>query len=480
MTRTLVTRRRSEIDTKLASLDREFEHWKAVTEQPDRGLRRHHSQVRRLTATIDGLLDDLRKTLAGLPKDSPTVLKDGESWENEILAAHSIWEVFRSKLVLREDDLFRTALAACDDLAWECYAPALKRFDPERKGPPLVFLTATWSPFALARDSNFQNEIRVRRGPAGALAEQPFQEVLGRLPVPLVGVPWYQAVQLPSALIIAHETGHVVEFDFRLTADITEALEAAGLDHPDVWKEWASEVFADIYGCLAMGPAFAGTMSDLLTTAQEVVQKEERRFGAYPTRALRVELMVKTLELTGHGEGSKRVRSDWESIYGAMQTMLEFQSDVERVVKALLAGPYSGRVATGSETRLLEQGVALTTIISFPVDQDVTIKTIAETAALKQSLTGYDDPRLLFAAAQWLHANPEGGESPEAYAALTKQIVQKGANQFRSRGAVVGEKTDLENDLRPQEAKDRKAGSELRDFLRTVSEVKPASEGPQP
>src|SRR5271157_32705 len=157
----LIERRRAEVDAKLASLANEFQHWKDIT-TVEGGLGRHNSQVRRLAATIDGALDPLRATLKS--KSATDVLAEGESWENEILAAHSIWEVFRSKLVLREDALFVKKLNACDDLAWECYSPALKLWDPDRKGPPLVYFSATWSPFAVSRDSNFQNEVRASMG----------------------------------------------------------------------------------------------------------------------------------------------------------------------------------------------------------------------------------------------------------------------------------------------------------------------------
>jgi hypothetical protein len=454
MSATLPRRRYAEISAKLLSLNAELKHWKNLTEEENRGLRRHHSQVRRLAAAFDGLTESVKTAIeALLPGSTDAVFDNAESWENQILAAHSIWEVFRSKLVLREDELFRNVLAACDDLAWECYGPATTRFAPDRKGPPLVYFTATWSPFARSRDSSFQNEVRAGAGIAGMLTDDAFLAVLRRLPIPLVSVPWYQAFHLPGALIIAHEVGHIVEFDFDLTSEIATALDGAGLDHLDVWKGWASEVFADLYGCLCMGPAFVGAMMDLLSTSVKSVQTEVRKGGKYPTRALRVELMLEALIQTKHKNDAARLLSTWEGAYGPMQTMLNFKSDVEKVVKAVYDGPY--------------KGTALTTITTFPTSVTGDLQTIGEAAAggFIAQLAEYNDPRLLFAGAQWLHENPQPGQNADAYKFIVEQIMKKGANQFRMRGKPVENKVTLDADLVMLEEADRQSGRDLQEFL---------------
>lgn len=465
MNAALLRRRRVEIDAKLRSLDAELAHWKDITVDENRGLRRHHSQVRRLAAVFEGLTESVKQSVGALPANSAAVLENAESWENQILAAHSIWEVFRSKLVLREDELFRKVLAACDDLAWECYGPAMKQFVRDTKEPPLVYFTGTWSPFALSRDSNFQNEVRIGWGAAGALTDDPFQDVLRRLPISLVGVPWYQTFHLPGALIIAHEAGHIVEFDFDLTAELVSALDSAGLDHTDVWKGWASEVFADLYGCMCMGRAFVGALMDLLATSVNVIQTEERRRGKYPTRALRMELMLEALKQTGHLEDSKRLRLTWEGAYGPMQKMLDFKNDVERVVRSVYDGPY--------------KGIALTSITSFPQNVSQTLQTIGEAAAgsFRSALAGYDNPRLLFAAAQWLHENPQPGQHADAYKFIVEQIVKKGTNQFRMRGESVENKATLDADLKAHEETDRANGRALSDYLlKLAAYPQPAAE----
>lgn len=460
----LIRRRRAEIDAKLASLGAEFEYWRKIT-LAEGGLGRHNSQVRRLAATIDGALATLRATLKELPGDSERVLDEGEEWENEILAAHSIWEVFRSKLVLRHNQLFADKLAACDDLAWECYSPALQQWDPERKGPPLVYFSATWSPFAMSRDSSFQNEVKVSMGTKAALRDEGFQAVLGQLPVPLVSIPWYHAFHLPGALIIAHEVGHVVEDDFGLRKEIETAIEGAGLKFTDLWLEWSREMFADVYGCCAMGPAFAGAMIDLNATNVKKVQQEERKYGDYPTYNLRVRLLSETLRQTGHAGDAARLLANWEAVYGPIATMLDYLAELPKVVEALLKGPYRGK--------------ALTEIVSYPAGWDNDVPVIGRTAAQNMSLKGRTDPRPLFAAVQWLHENAhEAPNMARAQENLVRQIISKSAQVVRFDDPQT--RANAEAKLAALEGADRARGAELRKtLLRPWPAEGPPREGAQ-
>ncbi|MFC0804610.1 MULTISPECIES: hypothetical protein [Sinorhizobium] len=450
-------RRRAEIDAKMESLDKELDHWRRLTDDEGLGLRRHYSQIRRLETVLNGLTASVRKDLGDLPPDG-TVIDKAVSLENSILAAHSIWEVFRTKLLLREDEMFRGVLAACDDLAWECYGPAMQRFDPGLKGPPLVYFSATWSPFMVPRDSSFQNEVRAGPGAAGALRDDAFLEVLKRLPIPLIGVPWYHTVHLPGAIIIAHEVGHVVEFDFDLTADIAAALSNAALDRAEVWQGWASEVFADLYGCLCMGPAFVGAMMDLLTTSVDAVQKEIRTGGKYPTRALRIELMLNALTQAGHTKDAARLRRTWEDVYETKGTLVDFESDVAKVICAIYKGPYRGH--------------ALTDIISYTVDPYAD-NVIGEAAALGSTavLADHTDPRRLFAGAQWLHENPQPDQDPKAYGLIVEQIGKRHAQLYRSDdGEPVANKAVIELEVTARAVADRRSGRDLADLLAAATQ----------
>lgn len=457
MSRPLYQRRFAELQAKRTSLRHELDDWKTQTVTSP-ALRRHHSQIRLLDATLTGVLDAIAadmdvvaKTLA-TPAAAQTILEQAIRWENHILAAHSIWEFFRSKYVLRQNELFRDYLAACDDLAWACYEPALRAFTPGTpKEPPLVFLSATWSPFAQARDSNFQNEVRVSGGSREALADEPFQQILRQLPVPLLSLPWYETFHLPAAVLLAHEVGHLVELEFNLSDDLANTLQRANLQAPEVWRGWRAEVFADVYGCLAMGPAFVGALMDLLTIAPATLAKEHRRAGTHPTRAVRVQLLLTVLSRMGYAEDSQRLQATWKSTYPTSECPADLAPDIEPVVHALLTGPF--------------RGIPLTQVITLPPTDSV--RKIARFAGqgARKSLEVYTDPRYLLAAAQSLHEEPVPNQSKDAFKLLVDQALRRGHNQFRNAGVPVLELAELDTALRPREKQARQDGARLCDHL---------------
>jgi len=443
-------RRYAEIGAKLRSLDQELDDWSKLTDQEALGMRRHHSQVRLLKATLQGLLEPVAAAVKAAAADA-SVLDQGVSWENEILAAHSIWEVFRAKLLLRTSEMFRTHLAACDDLAWACYQPALQAFAPgATKTPPLVFLSATWSPFAQARDGNFQNEVRAYGRAGAVLSDDEFQKVLKYLPIPLVSLPWYQLSHLPGAILIAHEVGHVVERDFDLTGDIAAALQAANLQFTSIWQGWAREVFADLYGCLAMGPAYVGALMDLLATSVTVIKTEQLRGGEYPTRALRVELALRALHATGHGDASDALRASWAATYPPPHAMEDFIPDVDKVVAAIYGGPVRGQ--------------PLTKVISWHATQ-VEVTKMKDAVLRNFDLSKYGDVRQAFAAARLIHEDPGNSDLQTVFQRLIKHITGKGGQAYRYRGTTVGTRPQLDQQLENDEPAARDQGRALRKLL---------------
>lgn len=419
--------RRSELYARLNGIAGELTYWKALT-QPGARFERHGSQVERLATVVGTPIAAFQTEFAAVAEDAG-LLARAEELEKNVLALHSIWEVFRGKLLLREDGLFKDVLPAFDDLAWACYRPAMERFAAVRKEPPLVYFNALWSPFAQGRDTSFQNEVR---SSGALLQDEVFLEILQSLPVPLIGIPWYHAAHIPGAIVIAHEVGHVVERDFGLTPAIRATLDGAGLNQPAAWASWATEVFADVYGCLGMGSAFAGAMMDLLASGVAEVQAEKPNpKGKYPTRIMRVELMLEVLKAIGLDGEAARLDAIWEATYGPRAIPEDYRADVAKAVAALLRGPYPS--VAGS-------GIALSEVLRFPVDFPAKAQEAADWAA-RGSATElrreqYRDPRLLFAAARHLHENPPArlpaGVDP--YALLLAAIVAKGVGESKARG----------------------------------------------
>ena len=65
--------------------------------------------------------------LPALADDEQRLLAGAMDVELMILELHRIWEFFRAKFALRYVDWFAGHLAAADELAWRCYAPACAR-----------------------------------------------------------------------------------------------------------------------------------------------------------------------------------------------------------------------------------------------------------------------------------------------------------------------------------------------------------------
>ena len=418
--------RRSELNARLAGIVTELDYWKQQT-QPGARFERHWSQVQRLAMVVGAPINAFKRELAEMD-DDVDLLAQAEQLEKNVLALHSIWEVFRGKLLLREDDLLKTVLPAFDDLAWACYQPAMMCFANVRKEPPLLYFTTLWSPFAQSRDTSFQNEVRAS---GGALIQDEFLAILKSLPVPLIGLPWYHSAHIPGAIVISHEVGHIVERDFGLTPAIQSALAGASLAEPAAWSSWATEVFADIYGCLGMGPAFVGAMMDLLASSLAVVQKEKPNpNGKYPTRSMRVSLMLQVLQAIALDDEAQRLDATWQATYGQRDIPAGYEDDIPKVVASLLHGPYTAHNGTT---------IALNDVLSFPQDFIQKAKDIADDAAngRENNLRSYKETRCYFAAARLLHENPPAGSNSNAnYQRLIEAIVSKGEGETRMRGSV--------------------------------------------
>jgi hypothetical protein len=427
---TLTERRHLELKAKLADLTDDLGVWKART--ADEPMRRHYSQVGRLSRTLDGLLESMTTSAGWKTPTDALVLERAAEWERRILTAHAIWQVFRSKLAQRLDPRFQMRLAACDDLAWACYKPAMDKFSTEKKEPPLLYLNSTWSAFLRKRDTTFEKDIDAGKDAREMLDEGDYRETLKRLPVPLLGLPWFQVGHMPSALMIAHEIGHAVEFDFGLTARIDQALVAANLFFPGDWRGAASEVFADLYGHLCLGHHFANCLLDLLVSGKEYVASEDA-FAIYPTRAFRVELAVEALTFLKFETEAAAIRTAWETTYGELSQLQNRRPDVKKVVAAIYGDP----------------GLNLVSLIQPPAygaPETDPVPALAQLAVQQKQaeVAKHSDPRVLFCALRHAYDTYSTAQSERATNVLVKQIVEKNGKVFRFRGAVVDtkEKTD--------------------------------------
>lgn len=464
----LAARKKQELHAKRLALAGDLAHWRAASGQsapgdPPTPYEKHHTQIARISARLERMLASLDAGIDALSDDA--VLTTGQQVEEKLLAAHLVWDFFRSRLALRGDAFLRTYLQACDEFAWSCYEPARTRFlaaqarrnsaeaaaashageaggptEPAAasgaggqaatdqaapggpalvgKEPPLVFLNGGWSPFAVSREQALDLDrpaFGVAGGAVSWLETGAFHGVVRELPFPMIGVPWYQVRHLPDALVLGHEMGHVLEWDFGLRADMESALARASIadDRRIAWSAWRREVFADVVGTLAGGPRFGGALMDFLATDRVKIQQERRSanaWGTYPMRWLRIELVASALDATGFKEAAATLRADWQEAYGAPLAQQEFLDDVEHVAAALIAGPYTTLADAAGN------GASLTDLISFrkdaagaPFDEAVV------DAIFGQGSLDMANPREFFAAARLLYERDPAAFSQQDY-----------------------------------------------------------------
>jgi hypothetical protein len=355
-------------------------------------------------------------------------------------------------LIQREEDSFLPYLRAADEFVWNCYQPILKIVYPDivsspAKQPPLVFFNGGISPFSLSRGKPFQPEQI-----AGDILNINPDEYVTKLPIPVVGVPWDQVSHLPAVLVLGHEVGHIVEADFRLEAGVKQmlknALEQRQADETrtEAWNEWLGEIFADLYGCLAAGPAFAGALIDFIAKGKQAICSEAKiapGWGRYPTDFLRVRIILKALELMGFDQTPAAVeyRELWANYSSGMHQA--YTDDAPVIVEALLKGKHP---VLGNKS-IME-------IFSFSKDQQEAVGTLVEKFSDTPLNTIVEIPskdiRVLFAALRRaFETNPDKyEESKYGEAVLTHivgKVIQKGvrAGEVKLDGSALNKKLEV-------------------------------------
>lgn len=390
---TIADRKLAELKEKLAGVDADFDRWVAQGE-PGMPLRKHRTQMFRLTEQLRGLAGRISLDLGS----GPDVLRECRRLQMRILEVHRLWDFYRTKLSLRYVEWYRPFLATADEFAWKLYEPVA-----QGKEPPLVYLSGEFSPFTHLRDTPFAVE-----DVPDALDSVGFLQVVTRLPVPVIGLPWYQLAHIPDAVVIAHEVGHAVERDCGLTETTMEHLRTVELprDRRSAWFTWLPEVFADLYGVLSAGPAFVSALADLLAVDPVTAESTEQ---LHPPASVRIALTTKALEITGFPDEAAARRAHWQESYPLSGPYL---SDVDSVVAALLHGIYP---QFGD--------VALHSLISFTADQQRAAAVAAE-AVLSQLPPPTTDVRALVAAARMaFDQDPAGFTAPRPGQLTAQELI---------------------------------------------------------
>lgn len=338
---TPLQRKTTELEAKLRSMPSELDVWLGLSEL-GKPFEKHHSQIRRLSLQMRLLHDKVVGEYAKAVKDA-TLLDVAVSLEKRSLAIHTVWDFFRAKFALRAVEPLGSYLKMADAFARECYDPVRAQFvaagGADRREPPLVTFDNRVSPWALARDGRYAPAS----DPGGIIATSAFSEVVSKLPIPLLGLPWHYLSYLPHVVFLAHECGHAVEKDFGLNPSTQDALNASGIDAKRLpaWQAWQREVFADVFACYTAGPAYPAALAEVLASDQSRVEAEVKPgstgWGNYPTTSLRMLLNIETIKVLGFDQDAARLRDQWTFDYPA-HAMTTFEDDLPVIAKAMLGG----------------------------------------------------------------------------------------------------------------------------------------------
>jgi hypothetical protein len=456
----IAERKLAELQRKLAGITAEFDWWLADAGEK-RPLRKHQSQITRLTNQLRGLADRVEAEIERARRDGGDVLATSRDLQLRILEVHRLWDFFRSKLSLRYVSWFGPYLAVADEFAWACYRPAL---DQDRraevpaaavKAAPLVFLSGEFSPFTHVRASPFDVE-----DVEGALDSADFLQVLYALPVPVIGLPWSQVAHLPDVVAIAHEVGHDVARDFGLTSATETHLRAATSTLPGPrrkrWFGWLPEIVADLYGILSVGPAFGSALTDLLAAdpALIAVESADPTPARHPPATLRIELAAQALEQTGFPRAAAAQREAWTEAYGRSGPTDPFLTDAKAVVRELLDGKYP---QFGDQK--------LRSVVTFSDSQQEDADAAAE-AILGGLEPASDDIRCLVAAAQLAF-----NRAPERYDAAAVPGAKTAQELLLERvTATLNDRPRASHgEPEPASDEDREAGADLFDRITSLA-----------
>lgn len=334
---TLRLRKMAELSEQLRGVESDFAHWSGETAEGS-PLCKHHNQMGRLTEQLRGMTGRIDEELRAIAQDGDDVLRQCRRLQKRILEVHRIWDYFRSKFGQRYVSWYQGYLDAAGEFAWLCYEPAVHL----KKAQPLVFMNGDFSPFMLDRSSHFS--------PERAEGEQSplYLRFVAALPVPVIGLPWYQVAHLADMVLIAHEVGHALWTDLGLEGDADAHLVAAAKssalprDRREAWTRWLPEVFADLYAVHVAGPAYVAALADLLAEAPDAVEAEfsaPPENAAHPPASLRIAIATKALERNGFTEEAAAANRAWHEQYTVDGSHL---TDVDPIVTALTDGTYEG------------------------------------------------------------------------------------------------------------------------------------------
>jgi len=245
-----------------------------------------------------------RNVLTGGDTERDALLTLKERSETLARETEQVWEFYLNMFGQRTGP-FANWLGALDRVALDCYQAVYLGLGRARSIPspsPFSYMETGFGP------ATFRRGVRLAR-----LGRQPN-------PFPLVKVPYHRLLNPWSLGAVPHEVAHNLQSDLglwevmpgRIRAQFkVKALPARAAA---VWQRWHKETYADLAGVLLIGPAYVGSLMDVVGRSREssAAWNDE---AVHPTPVIRVPLGLRLLERIGFGGDARAFRRAWDALY---------------------------------------------------------------------------------------------------------------------------------------------------------------------
>jgi hypothetical protein len=329
-----------------------------------------HGQHRTQLASLESTLCMATARLADLAgAEQPRTLLEAYDFyqhiDRQTTLVRRLWRWFADKYDQRDDPSWTDVLKAADEVIWAVHAEAHRAAGSDPLPPaPLPYVAEAEAPEAIPRDE-----------PGGDLRPDHFDDVLrsalARLPIPVVGLPPPGPAGPGALVLLGHEVGHHLLYDLapgrRVLSDLGEAVQQSAVGRePARWRAWSQEIFADLVGLMALGPALITSLLRYELGTEDTLFDRGR--GRYPAPAVRLALLAEMSSRLGLPEDRtlreidlrawvvarddeleprrSAVRDDMAQVPGIVTTLLDFRPGGSASLTQLLG--FDGQVhATG-------------------------------------------------------------------------------------------------------------------------------------
>lgn len=205
---------------------------------------------------------------------------------------------------------FANQLLSMDRIALDCYQACYMGLGKARSiptPPPMAYVEAGYGP------ATYRRGVKLTK--------------LGKLsnPFPLVKLPYHRLINPWSLGAVPHEIGHNLQNDLSLWPVapklIRAALQKVGLPTGviAIWMRWHKEIYADLIGCLLIGPYYVSSLLDVVGKSPERVARFNPT-GVHPTSYVRPLINTELLKRIGFAKEAEAFEQGWRSIYPASVT----------------------------------------------------------------------------------------------------------------------------------------------------------------